>query len=124
MSGSTYINLLEPIIEYLYSEGYDIEVEDKRTYNRDFEFDPIDNNYLSNYVWPKGHALAGQPIILRDHQTEVTNVFLNNYQGIISAPTASGKCLDFHTYLDIEFDENSEFGKFLINFEKTNNDDK
>src|ERR1039457_6361573 len=93
MSGETYINLLEPIIEHLLSEKYEIELEDLRTYDRNFEFDPIDNNYLSNLVWPIKHALAGQPIMLRDHQTEAVNIFLINQQGIASLPTASGKSL-------------------------------
>ena len=93
MSGSTYINLLEPIIEYLATQDYEVEIEDLRTYNRNFDFEPIDNNYLSNYTWPENHALAGQPIILRDHQTEAINIFLANQQGIASLPTASGKSL-------------------------------
>ena len=74
MGGDTYINLLNPIIEYLATENYDIELDDLRTYNRDFQFDSIDNNYLSNYVWPRSHPLAGQQIVLRDHQTEAVNV--------------------------------------------------
>src|SRR5580692_3581614 len=52
MNGDTYINLLEPIIQYLGTQNFDIELEDQRTYNRDFEFDQIDNNYLSDYLWP------------------------------------------------------------------------
>lgn len=35
--------------------------------------------------------MAGQPIILRDHQTYIVNKFLTNLQGIISSPTGSGK---------------------------------
>jgi superfamily II DNA or RNA helicase len=93
MAGSTYINLLEPIIEYLATQDYEVEIQDLRTYNRDFEFEPIDNNYLSNYVWPEKHAMAGQPIILRDHQTEAVNIFFNEQQAISCLPTASGKSL-------------------------------
>ena len=93
MGGEAYINLLAPIIEYLYNQDYDVEVEDLRNYNRNFEFDIIDKHYLSNHTWPEGHALAGSPIELRDHQVEVVNAFLQNLQGIISAPTSSGKSL-------------------------------
>lgn len=93
MNGKTYINLLGPILEYLENKNYDIELIDKRTYNRNFEFENIDKNFLSNKVWPPDHGLAGQPIILRDHQVDIVNNFLNNPQGIISAPTASGKSL-------------------------------
>ena len=93
ISGETYINLLGPIIEYLVSEGYSIELEDLRTYNRNFDFDAIDKDYVSNYVWPEGHPAAGKPIILRDHQVEATNIFLKEIQGISCLPTASGKSL-------------------------------
>jgi len=93
MGGETHINLLAPIIEYLYTQDYDIELEDLRTYNRNFEFDTIDKNYLMNYVWPEKHSMAGQPIVLRDHQTESVNKFLDNLQGIQSMPTSSGKSL-------------------------------
>jgi superfamily II DNA or RNA helicase len=93
MGGDTYINLLGPIIEYLASQNYEIDLEDLRNYNRDFQFDPIDNNYLSNHVWPTGHPMAGQPIVMRDHQTEAVNKFLQDQQGIACLPTASGKSL-------------------------------
>ena len=93
MGGDTYINLIEPIIEYLAAKDYTVELEDLRTYNREFDFDQIDNNYLTNFVWPKNHAMAGQPIVLRDHQTEAVNVFLKEQQAISCLPTASGKSL-------------------------------
>ena len=93
MGGDTYVNLLGPMLDYLYEKNVDIELQDLRTYNRDFEFEPIDINYLSNCVWPPTHALAGQPIVLRDHQAEAVNVFLSNLQGIQVLPTASGKSL-------------------------------
>jgi hypothetical protein len=125
MGGKTYINLLKPMLEYLNNKNYEIDLEDRRTYNRDFDFDQIDNNYLANQVWPIGHPIAGQPIILRDHQTKIVNTFLNNTQGIISSPTASGKCIDFDTFIDVEIDENSDFGKYLLNkIKKSSVEDK
>jgi superfamily II DNA or RNA helicase len=93
ISGKTYINLLPDILIYIYDKGYEIELDDTRTYNRSFEFDEIDNNYFSGQVWPPEHQIAGQPIVLRDHQTEAANIFLNNLQGIQSLPTSSGKSL-------------------------------
>ena len=93
IGGATYINLLEPIIEYLTEQDYEIELEDKRTYNRDFVFDQIDNNCVSYFVWAEDSPIAGQPIMLRDHQTESINIFLKNLQGIQSMPTSSGKSL-------------------------------
>ena len=93
IGGNTYINLLPDIIEYLAEQNVNIEIEDLRTYNRDFQFDPIDVNYLSDIVWPEGHDMVGQPIVLRDHQAEAANVFLTNHQSIASLPTSSGKSL-------------------------------
>jgi hypothetical protein len=114
MGGNAYINLLPKILDYLVAKKYDIEIQDLRTYNRDFQFDIIDNDYFSGQVWPPEHQMAGQPIVLRDHQTEAANVFLQNLQGIQSLPTGSGKCLDFDTLIDIEIDEDSEFGQYLL----------
>jgi hypothetical protein len=116
MGGKTFVNLLPKQLEYLIYKGYDVEIEDKRTYNRDFQFDPIDNNFFAGQVWPKEHQMAGETVILRDHQTTAINIFLQNLQGISQLPTSSGKCLDFDTLLDIEIDENSDFGKYLLNF--------
>jgi superfamily II DNA or RNA helicase len=93
MGGSSYINLLAPMLDYLHEKHYKIEIEDLRTYNRDFTFDNIDNNFLSKHLWPVGHRLAGQPIILQEHQTYIINRFLSNLQSIISSPTGSGKSL-------------------------------
>lgn len=96
MGGNTYINLLEPILEYLISEGYDINIQDNRTYNRDFKFDPIDEQFLKNCHWPenfKNKTIAGKPIILKPHQVNAANIFLNNLQGISQLPTGSGKTL-------------------------------
>ncbi len=93
IGGQTYINLLEPMIEYLATENIEIELEDLRTYNRSFEFSKIDNNYLSNICWPVGHPKAGEPIILRDHQTNTLNIAFDELQGIFCLPTASGKSL-------------------------------
>ncbi|VVC05610.1 Uncharacterised protein [uncultured archaeon] len=92
MNGATFINILEPILEDVINEGYEIEIDDLRNYNRSFDFSPIDNNFLSNYQWTDG-PIQGQPIILRPHQTESINAFLKNLQGIQSIPTSGGKTL-------------------------------
>ena len=38
LGGSTYINLLPEILEYIASKGYEIEVDDARDYKTTFEF--------------------------------------------------------------------------------------
>lgn len=93
MGGDTYVNLIESMVDYIYNQHYDIEIDDLRTYNRDFQFDEIDENFFSNINWPEGHPLAGQPIKLKPHQVEAANIFLNCNQGIQKLPTSSGKTL-------------------------------
>ena len=91
MGGDTYINLLEPMLEFLYDKNISVEIEDFRKYNRNFSFDSIDCNYFSCLNWPEGHQKAGEPIVLREHQVEAINIMLNNIQGIAQLPTGSGK---------------------------------
>ena len=91
LSGSTYINLLPEVLEYLTERGYDIEVEDNRTYRTQFEFDRVAEDTFQHILWPKGHPIAGQPIMLRDYQVEVVNRFLENPQCIQEVATGAGK---------------------------------
>lgn len=90
--GVTYLNLVEKLLPIVVSDGYSVNVDDKRVqYN--FSFPTIDENSYSNVCWPKGHELAGQPIILRDHQVEIINSYFSNLQGIGCVATGSGKTL-------------------------------
>jgi superfamily II DNA or RNA helicase len=93
IGGSSYINLLPEIIPVIDNAGYDIEVDDVRTYNTSFSFTPLREDTFSSTVWPDKHPLAGQPICLRDYQVAVVNSFLENPQCIQVAPTGSGKTL-------------------------------
>lgn len=93
IGGSTYINLLPSQIEYIAEQGWEITIEDTRTYNRSFDFSSVDKDYVAATAWPIGHQLAGQPVVLRDHQVEAINKFLENMQGIMCLPTGSGKSL-------------------------------
>lgn len=89
----SYINLLPEIIPMLDSAGYDIEIDDLRTYSTVFEFTNIAEDSFAHVMWPQKHNLAGQPIMLRDYQIAVVNNFLQNPQCIQVAPTGSGKTL-------------------------------
>jgi len=91
IGGASYINLLPVILPILEEEKYDIELVDNRTHNRSFEFDLIDENLFADKVWPHGHPIAGQPILLRDYQVEIVNKFFENQQSIQVASTGSGK---------------------------------
>jgi superfamily II DNA or RNA helicase len=91
LSGTTYINLLPEILEYLAERGYDIQLNDTRTYRTQFEFTEVDENSFAHVMWPKGHPIAGQPMQLRDYQVEVINRFLENPQCIQEVATGAGK---------------------------------
>jgi len=93
LGGSSYINLLPEILPILTSHGYDIELADQRHYTRSFDFSSIDENYLSDRMWPAGHPMEGQPIQLRDYQLLAINEFLKNTQSIQCISTGAGKTI-------------------------------
>jgi len=93
LGGSTYINLLPEIIPELETRGYDLELEDQREYSRQYTLDPIGEDFLSDYVWPRGHPEEGKPILLRDYQLNAINEFLSNNQSIQCIATGAGKTI-------------------------------
>lgn len=93
VSGRTYLNLLDQILPEIEAKGYDIELEDLRDYQTQFEFESVEPNSFDYAKWPAGHSAAGQPIVMRDHQVDVINQFLNNPQCIQEVATGAGKSL-------------------------------
>jgi superfamily II DNA or RNA helicase len=93
LAGSTYLNLLEDIITYLYDNNYDIELIDHRQQHGKLEFDLIREDSFADTVWPVGHEREGQPIVLRDYQVEIVNNFLANPQSLQEVATGAGKTL-------------------------------
>lgn len=93
MGGSTYLNLLPEIVPILEEEGYDIELDDRRTYSTNFSFAAMNEDTFKDKVWPKGHEREGQPVVLRDYQVEIINEFLSNPQSIQEVATGAGKTL-------------------------------
>jgi superfamily II DNA or RNA helicase len=93
LAGSTYVNLLEDIITYLYDQNYDIELVDKRIVREKIEFKKVTANSFSHVFWPENHPLAGKPVILRDYQVNLINNFLENTQSIQEAATGAGKTI-------------------------------
>ncbi len=92
IGGRTYLNLLDKLLPIIEQNEYNISIEDRRQ-KFDFIFDSITENYLSHLKWPSGHRFAGESIILRDYQINAINECINNLQGLIIYPTASGKTL-------------------------------
>jgi superfamily II DNA or RNA helicase len=93
LGGSTYINLLPEILPLLDQAGYDIQLEDTRDYRTTFEFDKVTQDTFKHKMWPIGHPMAGQPVILRDYQIEIINNFLANLQSLQEIATGAGKTL-------------------------------
>jgi superfamily II DNA or RNA helicase len=93
LGGSTYINLLPDIIPMLEGMGYDIDINDLREYNINFDFPLVAEDTFSDRTWPKGHPEAGKPILLRDYQVDIVNNFLKNPQCIQEVATGAGKTI-------------------------------
>ena len=92
IGGRTYINLIPQLIPIIQESGYNVEIDDKRVQYK-FEFDEVDENTYSHVVWPQGHPMAGDPIVLREHQVEMINSYLESGQSINVCPTAGGKTI-------------------------------
>ena len=93
LGGSTYINLLPEILEYLEAKNYDVEVEDLRDYPTNFAFNQLAEDSFAHIKWPKGHPAAGEDIMLRDYQVQILNNFLENPQSIQEVATGAGKTI-------------------------------
>lgn len=93
IGGRSYLNLLDKLLPIVQESGYEIEIEDLRDTSHNFVFDEVAEDSYSHIKWPKGHPLAGEPIMIRDHQIDVINSYLNNLTGVNIAPTGSGKTL-------------------------------
>ena len=93
LGGSTFINLLDKIIPYVDGAGYEIELTDLREVTHSFDFSQVSEDTFSHKVWPKGHTMADQPILLRDYQIEIVNNFLSNPQCMQEVATGAGKTI-------------------------------
>ena len=93
LGGSSYINLLPEILPVLENSGYDIELEDTRTYQTSFSFLEVTEETFKHKVWPAKHPKAGEPVVLRDYQIEIINNYLKNPQSLQEIATGAGKTL-------------------------------
>ena len=93
LGGSTYTNLIPEIIPILENFNYDIELDDQRDYSITFDFKPVTEDTFAHKVWPVGHPIAGQPIMLRDYQVQIVNNFLSNPQCLQEVATGAGKTI-------------------------------
>lgn len=93
MGGSSYVNLLDKLLPIVQEHGYEVEIDDRRQNKHVFEFEEVHEDSYSHIKWPKGHQKAGEPILIREHQLDVINSYLNNPTGINIAPTGAGKTI-------------------------------
>lgn len=93
LGGSTYINLLPEILPILIERGYEIEIIDKRDYERSFSFEPITESQYSHLQWNDDFEQVGKPIMIRDYQVPLINTFLDNTQSIQEIATGAGKSI-------------------------------
>jgi superfamily II DNA or RNA helicase len=92
VGGRSYMNLLDILLPIVQAQGYEIEIDDMRDVHA-FEFEKVVEDSYAHHKWPKGHTKAGEPILLREHQTDVINSYLENLTGVNIAPTGAGKTL-------------------------------
>ena len=94
LGGTTYVSMLEEVLVELDNKGVYVEVEDLREQTQ-LKFNKITENYWKDQgtVWPEGHQMAGEPIVLRDYQLDVVNNFLANPQALQEVATGAGKTI-------------------------------
>lgn len=92
VSGASYLNLLEIFLPIVMAEGYEVEIEDLRP-QVTYEFEEIDELFLADRVWPKGHVAEGRPIMLRDYQVDAVNKYMQHQQSMQCISTGAGKTL-------------------------------
>jgi superfamily II DNA or RNA helicase len=90
--GASYINLLDRILPIVIEDGYEVVIDDRRTPHA-FDWPEVSEDMLAGTVWPHGHPLAGEPIMLRDYQVGAIQRYLENPQSIQSISTGAGKTL-------------------------------
>ena len=93
LGGSSYINLLPEILPIMIAEGWEVDVDDTRDYQHEFQLTEVDADTYSHVKWPEKHPIAGESIVLRDYQIDVVNNFLKNPQCIQEVATGAGKTL-------------------------------
>ena len=95
IGGTGYVNHLDTLVNSIVEQGIEIsEIVDHRE-KHDLSFNAITEDYWKDQgtVWPEGHMMAGEPIVLRDYQVETVNNFLNNPQALQEVATGAGKTI-------------------------------
>lgn len=92
VGGSSFINALPVLLPIVHDAGYVIEMEDQRSpFN--VNFSKADTTLFDGKVWPEGHELESEPIVLRDYQVKCINYYLENHQCVQEISTGAGKTI-------------------------------
>ena len=92
VGGTSFINALPVLLPIVQEAGYEIQIEDQRS-PFDVKFNEADINLFGDKVWPEGHELKGEPIILRDYQVDCINHYLRDHQCVQEISTGAGKTI-------------------------------
>lgn len=95
-TGKIYFRLLDELVPYLESWGYEIDLQDLRKPIKIIT-DRVDADYF------KDREGMPYPVTLRDYQVNAVNACLDNGSGFILAATGSGKCLHGSTKIPVRF---------------------
>src|SRR5210317_2474169 len=95
IGGTGYVNHLDTIVEVLQKNNVQIVDIDDRRHPIKLDLKPITERYWADQgvVWPKGHPVEGEEIILRDYQVTAINNFLQNPQSLQEVATGAGKTI-------------------------------
>ena len=95
LGGNGYLNHLDVILPILDECGIDVEEIDDQRQPHTFNFEQITDRFWADKgkVWPEGHPIAGQPIVLRDYQLDAINGFMKHPQGLQELATGAGKTI-------------------------------
>lgn len=92
-TGKTYTKLLDEIVPFIATWGYDVRIEDHRR-PAPVITDRIDENFFGL-----------DDFKLRPYQVEVVNALLDEGSGFAICATGSGKCLSGETLINIDVPE-------------------
>ena len=92
VGGDSFLNLLDILLPIVDGDGYEIILDDRR---HDFQinFNEITDDVFNGKVWPAGHPVAGQPIILRDYQVNAIKLYAENRQAMQCLSVGAGKTI-------------------------------
>lgn len=89
MGGASFLNLIDRLLSII-TKKYIVRIDDRRP-DHQFKFPMVTDQLFAAKVWPEGHRMAGEPIILRDYQVAAINTFIDNLQSVQQIATAAGK---------------------------------